>query len=265
MSELERETRSAYGEAASVWAAGPDRVYGPLAAAVVAHSPVDLDGALLLDVGAGTGAVGDHATARGARCVEVDVAVAMLRHDRTRARRGVAADGRRLPFRDGTFDVVASNCSLSHVEDPRRMLVDAARVTRRGGAVVCSTFPNTTSSHPAWATVEDVLRECGYERPRWYEQLKVASEPQVGTAGSLAGLATAAGLRATDVAQVTVETGVSAPDALVDWRLGMAQHAGFLARLEPGRRRAVRAAAVERVGTDPQPLRVDLLLLVGRV
>ena len=264
MSELERDTRTAYDEAATAWASGPDLVYGRLAAALLDHCPEALDGATVLDVGAGTGVLGDAARHRGATCIDADVAVDMLVRTGSHRRRGVGADGRALPFRDRTFDVVAGNCSLSHVVDPDRMLADAVRVARDDGVILFSSFPNTSTSHDAWAVVETVLREHGYQRPAWYQHLKAASEPQVGTEAALAALAHVARVRAVDVTRVRVETGLDDSAALADWRLGMAQHAAFLATLPSVRRARIRATAIDRIGSHPAPLGVDLLILTGR-
>ena len=264
MSDLERETRSAYDDAATAWASGPDVVYGQLAVALLDHCPTSLNGAMVLDVGAGTGVLGHAARDRGATCIDADVAVDMLARAGRGGRRGVGADGRSLPFRDATFDVVAGNCSLSHVVDPDRMLADAVRVARARGVILFSAFPRATRSHQAWEVVEAVLHEHGYERPGWYRHLKDASEPQVGTDGTLAGLARTAGVDAVEVTRVRVETGLDDPDALADWRLGMAQHAAFLDALPADRRARIRATAVERIGSDPAPLGVDLLILIGR-
>ncbi|HEX6256669.1 MAG TPA: methyltransferase domain-containing protein [Euzebyales bacterium] len=267
MSDLERDTRTAYEQAAAAWAAGPHRVYRRLAAALLDRCPVPLAGATVLDVGAGTGVLGAEARARGAGCIDADVAVRMLArdgHDGRRGRHAVGADGRALPFRDGTFDVVAGNCSLSHVTDPGRMLTDAVRVTRDGGAIVFSSFPGAASSHDAWHAVEQVLSEHGYERPGWYAHLKATTEPRVGTPEALLRLAAVAGIGAPDVVDVRVDTGLDDPRALADWRLGMAQHAAFLSGLGDVERRAIRDAAVARIGDDPAPLGVDMLVLTGR-
>jgi ubiquinone/menaquinone biosynthesis C-methylase UbiE len=264
VSELERDTRTAYDEAATAWASGPELVYGRLAAVLLDHCPEALDGATVLDVGAGTGVLGDAARRRGAACIDADVAVHMLVRAGSDRRRGVGADGRALPFRDGTFDVVAGNCSLSHVVDPDRMLADAVRVARDDGVILFSSFANATTSHDAWEVVETVLRDQGYQRPAWYEHLKAASEPQVGTGAALADLARAARVRAAQVTRVRVDTGLDDPAALADWRLGMAQHAAFLATLPAARRARIRATAIDRIGSDPAPLGVDLLILTGR-
>lgn len=264
MSDLERDTRDAYEGGARAWASGPHVVYRHLAAALLDACPAPFEGATVLDIGAGTGVVGDEARARGAACVDADVAVDMLAQADGDGRRGVAADGRCLPFRDASFDVVAGNCSLSHVVDPERMLADAARVVTDDGALVFSAFPNSSDSHPAWAAVEDVLGEFGYERPRWYAHLKAASEPKAGTVDALIDLAAVAGLTAVDVARMHVATAVDAPAVLADWRLGMAQHAAFVAALSDDRRAAIRREAIARIGADPAPLGVDLLVLTAR-
>lgn len=264
MSELERDTRTAYDDAAMAWASGPDVVYGRLAAVLLDHCPATLTAAMMLDVGAGTGVLGDAARRRGATCIDADVAVDMLARAGGDRRLGVGADGRALPFRDATFDVVAGNCSLSHVVDPDRMLADAVRVARDDGVILFSSFPNVTTSHDAWEIVENLLREHGYERPAWYRHLKAASEPQVGTEEALLDLARAARVGAVDVTRVRVETGLDDPGALADWRLGMAQHAAFLAALPPARRARIRTTAIDRIGRNPVPLGVDLLVLTGR-
>ena len=45
------------------------------------------------------------------------------------------ADGRRLPFADGTFDAVVSNSLLHHVPEPGAVLVEMRRVLRPGGVL----------------------------------------------------------------------------------------------------------------------------------
>lgn len=262
MTELDRDTRWAYGVSASAWAAGPERVYRHLAAALMRAAPIPVADALLLDVGAGTGVLADVATAMGAHCVESDVAAAMLARPRPdRPRRAVAADGRRLPFADATFTAVTAGCSLSHVDDPDRMLREIRRVLRPGGAVLASTFPASGTSHPVRACVEGVLEEFGYRRAPWYRRLSTVHEAQVDTPEALTALAVTAQFTRVSARTVTVDTGIAAPEQLVDYRLGVAQHAEFLAGLDAAGRRAIRSTAIARLGDDPPPLVIDLLVL----
>ena len=48
-------------------------------------------------------------------------------------------DGERLPFADTEFDLVWCKQVLEHVENPRALLADVARVLRPGGALIGST------------------------------------------------------------------------------------------------------------------------------
>jgi SAM-dependent methyltransferase len=60
--------------------------------------------------------------------------------ERTRAdAEFVTFDGRRLPFEDGSFDLVYCKQVLEHVEHPRDLIAEAARVLRPGGHLAGST------------------------------------------------------------------------------------------------------------------------------
>jgi SAM-dependent methyltransferase len=51
----------------------------------------------------------------------------------------VTFDGRRLPFEDGSFELVYCKQVLEHVEHPHELVAEAARVLRRGGHLAGST------------------------------------------------------------------------------------------------------------------------------
>ena len=51
-------------------------------------------------------------------------------------------DGRRLPFRDGTFDTTLILLTLHHCDDPAAVLGEAARVTRQRLIVMESVYRN---------------------------------------------------------------------------------------------------------------------------
>lgn len=53
----------------------------------------------------------------------------------------VQGDGERLPFGDGTFDVVFSHSVIEHVSSAREYLRECHRVLRRGGVLYLSTAP----------------------------------------------------------------------------------------------------------------------------
>jgi ubiquinone/menaquinone biosynthesis C-methylase UbiE len=98
-----------------------------------------------LDIGTGTGSIPVKMATRrpGLSIVGVDRSRNMLEEGRTLARaEGVArrvrfrlADGRRLPFPDGAFDLILSNSLLHHIPDPAPMLDEVTRVLKPGGAI----------------------------------------------------------------------------------------------------------------------------------
>jgi len=100
-------------------------------------------GAALLDLGAGTGRVGFAFVERADRYVGVDPSSGMLSQFAAKARDGgvpapwlVQADGRKLPFATGSFDVVLIVQVLSGVAGWRRLIDEARRVLRPDGAMV---------------------------------------------------------------------------------------------------------------------------------
>jgi ubiquinone/menaquinone biosynthesis C-methylase UbiE len=104
----------------------------------------------VLDIGCGTGASKRIYAARASVYVGVDVSLGALRAARARHRDDawLQADGARLPFRDGSFDVAALSSVLHHVPDMTAMLGAARRAVRPGG-LVFAFDPNLF--HPAMA------------------------------------------------------------------------------------------------------------------
>jgi SAM-dependent methyltransferase len=223
---------------AEPWANGPARVYARLAAALLARCPLPLRGALLLDAGAGTGAVSAAAVAAGARVVATDAALDMLLHDRGRRPPAAAADVLALPLRDGCVDVAAGAFLLNHLADPGAALAELARVVRPGGAVLAATFA-ARSSDTLKSGVDAVLDAHGYRPPPWYRRLKGELEPLTATVERLAAVAGRAGLHGARVEEVEVGLGALGPGELAAYRLGMPAVSGFLESLDTGRRARV--------------------------
>nr|WP_245885181.1 class I SAM-dependent methyltransferase [Kineococcus rhizosphaerae] len=123
---------------------GSDLVWGPdglrEAEAVLLG---DLDGATVLEVGAGAAQCARWVAGRGARVVATDLSLGMLREGLAPARAAgvplAQCDARVLPFADASFDVVfTSYGALPFVADADRVLAEAARVLRPGGRFAAS-------------------------------------------------------------------------------------------------------------------------------
>lgn len=87
------------------------------------------EGALVLDAGAGEAAYRDLFAGR--RYVAVDLAIGDP--DWNYGNLDVITDLTRLPFPDGTFDMVLTTQTLEHLPAPDRFLAEAARVLKAGG------------------------------------------------------------------------------------------------------------------------------------
>jgi SAM-dependent methyltransferase len=99
----------------------------------------DLAGLTVVDVGCSAGFIADELAAAGAdRTVGVDIDVPGLRgaHDRFGDRVGfVCADGERLPFADGSADVLVLNHIYEHVVDADAVVAELHRVLSPTGAL----------------------------------------------------------------------------------------------------------------------------------
>jgi SAM-dependent methyltransferase len=129
-------SRSRFDAVAQQYDAGrpgyPDELYD----AIEELSGSFLAGALLADVGAGTGISARGLLERGARVVAVDHGTSMLAtlRSRTPNASAVLADANELPFRDGSLDLVTFAQSW-HWVDLERAPREVLRVLRPGGAL----------------------------------------------------------------------------------------------------------------------------------
>ncbi|MFB9238737.1 class I SAM-dependent methyltransferase [Plantactinospora siamensis] len=122
-------------------------------------------GTRVLDVGTGPGTVAALALERGARVTAVDaepsmVELAAARVPGAEVRAAILPD---LPFPAGAFDAVIANFLINHVGRPAAGVAELARVTRPGGRVALSVWPQ-----PAGAMQQlwyDVLAAAGLTMP----------------------------------------------------------------------------------------------------
>ncbi len=127
----------------------------------LAHSPAEVEarrralelialrpGEIVVDVGAGSGLMTVEMARRvspGGRVFAVDASALMLARARMLASAaGVGpivdcrvADGRKLPFGPAAFDAASCHWVLAHVDGAAAVVAEMARVTRRGGRVLC--------------------------------------------------------------------------------------------------------------------------------
>jgi len=251
-----------HGYDAAAWADGPAPVYDRLADAVVGLAPGAVRGALVLDLGAGTGAASSAVSRRGGRVVAADLSPEMLLFDARRRPPATVGDGGRLPLRDACVDAVVAAFSLTHVNPPRMGFAEAARVTKPGGWVLASSFAE--ERHPVKVAVDRALRAHGWTPPDWYARFKGESEPLFTRPDRLAELGRAAGLTGVDVHALSVDTGLRDPEAIVHYRFGMAQFSGFVVGLEPARREELWRDAVAEIGAVDEPVCAEVLVLAGR-
>jgi SAM-dependent methyltransferase len=113
---------------------------GRLVREVLADGTVD--GKLVMEIGAGSGRDLLELVRSGARGIVLDYSPASLALVRQQAAAQgldvllVQADATRMPFRDGAIDVSFHQGLLEHFRDPRPLLAENARITRRGGRVL---------------------------------------------------------------------------------------------------------------------------------
>ena len=133
--------REAFDDRATAYALWPELLRGDSRDRVLERLEPVAD-ETLLDLASGPGAMARAAGPFVRRVVLCDLSPAMLRVAGLESRRAgrlvpprAAADAVALPFRDGSFDLVACRHGARHFSDPARFASEVMRVLRRGGRV----------------------------------------------------------------------------------------------------------------------------------
>jgi ubiquinone/menaquinone biosynthesis C-methylase UbiE len=118
----------------------------------------------VLDLACGPGFVALEFAKHAREVVGVDLTAEMLKKARGLARReGITnvtfrrADVNRLPFPDGSFDVVVTRASFHHFPAPGRVLKEMARVMKRNGRMLIS--DNTSKDDPEKSRLQNRLEK----------------------------------------------------------------------------------------------------------
>jgi SAM-dependent methyltransferase len=156
--------KSAFGRQASRFARSPvhtdpkrlDRLLG-----IVDPRP----GERALDVACGPGIVTGELKRAGMIAIGLDLTAEMLREASSRGGHYLRGDGARLPFEDGSFDVVVCRNSFHHFADPQASLREMARVLRPEGRVVIEDMqaPDDEKKRAYQETIE-ALRDVSHRR-----------------------------------------------------------------------------------------------------
>lgn len=97
-----------------------------------------------LDVGCGAGFLTHALAQEGHHVTGLDLSVSSLEVARSLDPSGLAqyvvGSATELPFEDASFEVVCAMDLLEHVEDPQRVIAEAARVLKPGGLFFFHTF-----------------------------------------------------------------------------------------------------------------------------
>jgi ubiquinone/menaquinone biosynthesis C-methylase UbiE len=131
-------------------------------------------GAVVADVGTGTGFLAEAALDAGARVIGIDISDGMLAQARARfvsrtfeARRG---DTEALPLASGEVDAVLANMVLHHAPDPPAAIREMARTLKPGGILVVTDADTHTHE---WLRTEQHDRWLGFARvdvDRWFRE-----------------------------------------------------------------------------------------------
>jgi ubiquinone/menaquinone biosynthesis C-methylase UbiE len=91
---------------------------------------------------------------------------------RVRARSRRYSNTAALPFADNSFDAVRIDRSVQHITDPGRVVREMARVTCRGGVVLCA--------EPDWSTLLIGGPHCLVTERIQHDWIRTSQNPWIG-------------------------------------------------------------------------------------
>lgn len=200
-----------------------------------------------LDVGCGTGALTAalaHAVG-AANVAAADPSEPLLTAcaDRVPGIDARIAPSERLPWPDGTFDVVASQLVLNFVEDAPAAVNEMVRVARPRGLLVSCTW-DYADGMEMLRVFWDAARELDPAAPDEGRTMRYCTE------GELEDLWSAAGLTDVECGRLAVEAAYADfADFWDPFTLGVGPGGAYCASLAPDHREALRTACYRRLGS----------------
>ena len=130
------------------------------------------EGAVIADIGCGTGALSAHFAPSSYRLIGCDLSHAMCVQAYAKGEDSMQADAAMLPLRDACADIAMSSLCLQWVEDIPTVLTEMLRVLKPGGVLAVSSFvqPSLGELRTAFSAVDHMPHTLDFAAHEQWQQ-----------------------------------------------------------------------------------------------